>query len=365
MPRHRRLESICQAPSDHHEPQGESWDDLHHINCHLAGIDGKDEVSGAGVTYILMKHLTKEVCKIVYLALVGAAGDVQKVNGEFKSVNNELLDEALKHEAITIKKGLRLFGRSTRPIHQAIRYSNELNLSFADDESKCVEFLSNLGIKMKKSNNDWVTLADLSDEQEKKLATAIIMSSDITTNSANIVGNVFIIPNEYEIREYATMLNSCGRMGSSIDGLKFCLGLIDDISHIQKAYKRKIASYLNLVKKKPELLRKTDNAVYVIAKDAVEDNFIGTILSILSHSYFDSKICFGFANSANGIKVSSRADKSLEGKLNLKEIVSNAVEVTGGEGGGHSLASGAKIPRDTEDAFIAEVEKQLSKLELN
>ena len=348
--------------ADHHEPQGEEWENLHHLNCHLVDIDGKDEVSGAGVTYILMKHLTKEICPYVYLALVGAAGDVQKTNGQFKSVNNELLDEAVAIDAITIKKGLRLFGRSTRPIHMALRYSNEIDLPFSDDESKCVAFLSNLGIPIMKKNNEWMTLADLNDEQEKKLATAIIMNSSITSNGNNIVGNVFIIPTDHEIREFATMINSCGRMGSSMEGLKLCLGMIDSIEHIQKKYKRKIATYLGLVKKKPEMLKTTENATYLVANDAIEDNFIGTIISILSNSYLDSKICFGLANSANGIKVSGRADKSLEGKVNLKEIVGKAVEVTGGEGGGHSLASGAKLPPDTAEAFIAEIEKQLTEI---
>lgn len=345
--------------ADHHEPQGTEWDKLHHLNCHLLGIDGKDEISGAGVTYILMKHLTKEICPYVYLTLVGAAGDVQKTNGQFKSINNDLLAEAVSIDAIKVKKGLRLFGRSTRPLHIALRYSNEIDLPFADDESKCVEFLSNLGIPMMK-NNTWMTLADLTDEQEKKLATAIIMNSGITSNGNNIVGNVFIIPTSHELREFATMLNSCGRMDSSMEGLKLCLGMIDDIEHIQKKYKRKIATYLALVKKRPELLRKTENATYLVAKDAIEDTFIGTIISILSNSYLDSKICFGLANSENGIKVSGRANKSLEGKVNLKEIVSKAVEVTGGEGGGHSLASGAKLPKGTDEAFIAEIEKQLS-----
>ncbi|MCK5234850.1 MAG: DHH family phosphoesterase, partial [Candidatus Aenigmarchaeota archaeon] len=189
--------------SDHHEPQGDAWDNLYHLNCHLAGFDGKDEISGAGVTYFLMKQMTDKVSSMIYLALVGAAGDVQKKDGVFKSVNNHLLDEALKIDAITVKKGLRLFGRSTRPLHRALRYANEIDLPFADDESKCIQFLSNLGIPMKNSNNDWITLSDLTGEQEKKLATAIIMNSDVTSNKNNIVGNVFIIPTKHEIREFA------------------------------------------------------------------------------------------------------------------------------------------------------------------
>lgn len=345
--------------ADHHELQGDSWDNLYHLNCHMAGLDGKDEISGAGVTYFLMKHMTDKVSSMIYLALVGAAGDVQKKDGVFKSVNNHLLEEALKIDAIIVKKGLRLFGRSTRPLHRVLRYANEIDLPFADDESKCVQFLSNLGIPMKNGNNEWITLSDLTGEQEKKLATAIILNSNVTSNKNNIVGNIFIIPTKHEIREFATMLNSCGRMGRSIEGLKLCLGMTDDIEDIQKAYKRKIASYLNLVKRDSSMIRKTEHVSYIMAKDRIEDNFIGTILSILSNSYLDSKICFAFANSSNGVKVSSRADRSMEGKINLKEIVGKAVEVTGGEGGGHSLASGAKIPAGTEELFISEVEKHI------
>ncbi|MEA3229907.1 MAG: DHH family phosphoesterase [archaeon] len=347
--------------ADHHEPQGSEWENLHHLNCHLEGIDGKDEISGSGVVYILVKHLTKDVGELAYLTLVGAAGDVQKKEGKFKSVNNQLLEETVQNGVIQVKKGLRLFGRSTRPLYRALMYTKEIDMGFDGNEGKYIQLLSDLGIPIKKNDNDWITLKDLTDEQEKKLITGIILRSDISSNKDTIVGNVYIIPNQYELREFATMLNSCGRMGCAMDGLNFCLGLIDNIEHIQAKYRRKIASYLSLVKKNPDILRKTEKAAYLVAKDKIDDGFIGTILSIISHSssYADSSVFFAFANSSNGVKVSARANSSLEDKINLAEIISKTVEVTGGEGGGHMLAAGAKIPLGTEEQFIENVEMLL------
>ncbi len=346
--------------ADHHQPQGEERDDIYHMNCHLEGIDGKDEVSGAGVTYILMKRLSPKIKDFAYLTMVGAAGDVQKKEGIFKSVNKELLEEVRKHEVIEVKKGLRLFGRSTRPLFMSLMYAKELDLDLGQ-QAQYIRFISEMGIPVKRNDGGWITLSDLTPEQEKKLITGIILNSDIKSNDKKLVGNVYIIPGNYELREFATMLNSCGRMDRAEEGMKLCLGMIDDIKHIQKDYKRKIAKYLSMVKERPDLIRKTDKASYLIAKDEIEDNFVGTILSILSNSgnLSGSKVFFAFANSDTGVKVSARANRDLEGKVNLGDIISESVEVIGGEGGGHSLAAGAKIPLESEEIFIAEVERRL------
>jgi RecJ-like exonuclease len=68
---------------------------------------------------------------------------------------------------------------------------------------------------------------------------------------------------------------------------------------------------------------------------------------------------FGFAESNNKIKVSARASPSL--KINLKDIVSAAASKVGGEGGGHTLAAGALIPKGEENNFVNLIESELKK----
>jgi len=53
------------------------------------------------------------------------------------------------------------------------------------------------------------------------------------------------------------------------------------------------------------------------------------------------------------VKVSSRASKEVvEAGLNLGEIIGEICEELDGEGGGHNIAAGAKIPEDEKENFI-------------
>ena len=59
--------------------------------------------------------------------------------------------------------------------------------------------------------------------------------------------------------------------------------------------------------------------------------------------------------------VSSRAKKeAVEAGLNLGEIIGEICEELNGEGGGHNVAAGAKIPRDNKEEFIDMLEEKIS-----
>ena len=156
------------------------------------------------------------------------------------------------------------------------------------------------------------------------------------------------------------MLNACGRMNKGNTGLDLCLGKIKNIDTTLLEYRRKIAKYLAWVNRNKNVLIKKKNAVYLVARDNVDENFIGTVMSIISKSKDNPyKIMFGFANSDNGVKVSSRADSSLADTVNLGKAILKVVEDIGGEGGGHSLAAGAKIPAGVELEFIEKIDPLL------
>ncbi len=343
--------------ADHHQPEDCEWENLTHLNPHLAGIDGKDEISGAGTTYLLCKSIHPEAEKHLYLALVGATGDVQKHDGSFKGVNVELLKTAIALGQIEERKGLKLFGRNTRPLHKALEYCSEPEIpGISGNESAAVQFLSHIGIPVRKGAR-WNRLSDLTAEQEKTLVSALVMESGPTMTE--LIGEVLVLPNGNEIREFATMLNACGRLGRADAGVELCLRQRKDIDDIMKDYRRKIATYISWVKKHESVIKETDNAAYLVAGDHVDEAFIGTLMSILSRSMLSSDISFGFANSDGGVKISARASKKLDGKVNLGESIRLTAEKLGGEGGGHSLAAGGKIPIGTEEQFIEMIDPTL------
>jgi RecJ-like exonuclease len=61
------------------------------------------------------------------------------------------------------------------------------------------------------------------------------------------------------------------------------------------------------------------------------------------------------------MKVSSRATKEIvEQGLNLGEIVGEICEEVDGEGGGHNIAAGAKIPQENKHDFIEKLNSVIS-----
>jgi len=175
-----------------------------------------------------------------------------------------------------------------------------------------------------------------------------------------LIGNVYKLCNNYEIREFTTILNACGRIEKPVDGMKLCLGHIDSADAIMGAYRKKIATYLEWIKINKDAFVKTDNAVYVVAGDNISDNMIGTSVSIAMRSILKANVALGFANSKNGVKVSGRILINSNG-ANLGKAVQAASKELGGEGGGHTNAAGAKIPLGTEAKFIQLIDPLLLK----
>ena len=103
---------------DHHIPSTiQPHQNIIHINPCLEGR-GEDDMSGAGVAYLLAKELNSKNKDLSYLAVIGAIGDIQDENWTMKGVNQELLEEAVREGILKRDKGLRLFGRMNRPLHK-------------------------------------------------------------------------------------------------------------------------------------------------------------------------------------------------------------------------------------------------------
>jgi len=347
--------------ADHHHPADFKASNIYELNCHNFGVDGKDEVSGSGMTYFLCKEIDPSIIEFSEFTLVGAAGDTQKKKGKFSSLNKYLLKDAKKSGRINVKKGLRLFGRFTRPLHKALMYLDKPKIpGVNNNESAAIQMITDLNIPARDQEGDWTKLGNLSSDDEAKLTTEILLRSEVSDNGDGLTGNVYVLPNGFELREFATMLNACGRLDRGQAGLELCVGKRKSINSTLKEYRRRISKYLQWLKRNQDILIKKKNATYLVARDKIDENFIGTIMSIVSKSR-DNKtmIMFGFANSDNGVKVSGRADSSLNGKVDIGEAIHNVAEELGGEGGGHSLAAGAKIPYGTELEFIEKVDVML------
>jgi len=366
--------------SDHHQIQGsisqENRDRVIHINPVDFGI--ADNVSGSGMSYLIARAMNPENRDLSGLAIIGAIGDSQIGSIEedwgLSGLNKEILKDSEKTNKISVEKGLRLWGRYTRPVHKSLEYSIDPFIpGVSGSESASVQFLNELGIELKNDRGGWRTLADLSEEEQQKLASGMIKER-IRGNEDNpewVFGDVYELldkGNEFRnANEFATLLNACGKLKKGYLGIALCLNdpeSFAEVPDVLETYRKGIGKALNWVYRNKEIIKTTENANYILARNKISEHIISNVTSILSRSgMVPEKPTFAFANTDDGkVKISARAsEKLIKDGIDLKNIIVEAVKETGGEGGGHKASAGATIPLGSEESFINCVERILKK----
>lgn len=325
--------------SDHHVIKKDTKNkNIIHINPELFGIK---TLSGACVTYVLAREMSQENKDMAVIAIVGAIGDMQEYE---YGLNPEIVSEAEKF-GLKKEKGLRLYGR-TRPLHKTLEYSDISSLS---SESSAIQFLSNIGIKLK-NGSAWRTLNDLTKEEMQVLSDKVILEAIRNGKKAEEIFNDLYMHNGADLREFSTLLNACGRMEKYEIGIGLCLGdeaAIKKSSFVISEYRKQIASALDWTGKNKDKIIRKKSASFILAGKSVNENVIGTITSILVKSQ-TCGVLVGLAEGEDGIKVSARTT----GVADLNSIISKAAAEAGGFGGGHARAAGGTIPFGSEEKFI-------------
>lgn len=348
-------------------------DNIHFINPLVYKKD-ENEISGAGVSYLFSKFLNERNIKSAHLALLGAIGDIQAVNG-FKGLNAEILEDA--KENLDVKKGLRMFGAQTRPIHKILQYSTDPFIpGVTGDEGASIGFLRDIGISLKGFEGP-KKLIHLTTEEIKRLTTAIILRRMGAEKNPeqDVIGDIYLLKGEddgsstRDLREFSTLLNACGRLGKPSLGIGVCLG--DEKSkelalNLLSDYKREIINSLNwfYANRESELIYEKDGYVIINSEENIRDTLIGTIASIISRSnlYKDGTILLSIANCIDDtIKISIRASGYNNG-LDLKSVLDKIAKGIPSEVGGHAFAAGAILPQEELNRFVESAKKILDKI---
>ncbi|MGC8610636.1 MAG: DHHA1 domain-containing protein [Thermoplasmata archaeon] len=353
--------------------------EIYQLNPHLFGKDGALDISGAGVTYIVSRELKYFNYDLSKYAIVGAVGDLQD-NAYLKLIgtNRYILKEGEEYGFIRSTIDIRLFGRETRPLPKFLSYSNDPVIpGITNDERGVLKLLDELGIPIYDNNGKERTWVDLSIEEKRKILSHIVirlltMGFD-SVYVTRLIGEVYLFPDEKkyshlsDAKEFATLLNSCGRYNRPELGLKIIKGDREDAVResveMLKNHKKIIIDSINYVREIGIIKEK--NYQYFDAGSKIPDTVLGTIVNMtLSINLADQNLpIFGFVDDGNGmIKVSARASRSLiEKGLDLSKILSEAARIVGGYGGGHNIAAGGSIPKGTQLEFLKAVERLILK----
>ncbi|MBS3163282.1 DHH family phosphoesterase [Candidatus Woesearchaeota archaeon] len=364
---------------DHHIPE-KLTTDLNLVNPHAFGIDGTKEIAGSGVVYLFSKFLNDINKDMAHLALVGAIGDIQEdyINDtkKFSGINQEIIKDAEISGKLKIEIGLRMFGAQTRPVHKLLEYSTDPFIpGVTGSEEGAIQLLNELNIPVKTADNKWRRLCDLNQSEFKNLVTGIVlrrMGSE--ENPEDVLGEIYTFVNEDEqsptrnAREFATLLNACGKLGKPSLGIGVCL---DDKNSKTKAfsllmdYKREIINALNwfYAKRKEGLVLEEKNFVLFNTEHNIRDTLVGVLTSIISKSnlYPDGTLIIAMAyTSDDEIKVSVRGVNST---IDMKKLLDKIHEKVDIQSGGHTSAAGCLLTMDKEQEFIKAIKEVLSGIE--
>ncbi|MDR0334539.1 MAG: DHH family phosphoesterase [Methanomassiliicoccaceae archaeon] len=364
--------------TDHHVPDPKwmsgqtslfDFSGLIHVSPHSCGMDGSGEISGAGVTYAVSKAIDAKNADLAYLAVIGATGDVQDQSGSgLIGYNRRILRDAAGNGDIEAVDDLRLFGRETRPLTQFLQYCNDPFLpGLTSDGAECARFFACLHIDLKRDGT-WRSWTDLSDNERDAVKISLIELLGASRLSAErLMGEVYTLPKFgkgselRDAKEFATLLNSCGRYDDADIGMRICLGdgdAVNDAKKNRSEHRKQLSIALNYIKQS-NLIRRRDHVQYFHARGEIRDTIVGIAAGMLlgSDGVKNDIPIIAFANSDDGVKVSARADKGLIAKgLDLSAAVKSAAEQVGGFGGGHNIAAGATIPAGREYDFLHIIE---------
>jgi len=354
--------------TDHHVPPRCHY--RYQLNPHDFGYDGTYELSGATTTYLVAKNLGFNY-DLVSIAIVGAVGDLQDSReGRLLGLNRKILEEAVQGRFVEVVRDLRLFGKQTRPVYKMLEYTFDPYLpGISGNEKGAVEFLESLGIPLK-DGDLWRRWIDLTPEEKRTIVSELVkvcIEAGMPINLIKrLVGETYILLREEEgtelrdAMEFSTLLNATARYGHCDIGLRVCLGdrgeAFRRARSLLRNHRRNLSEGLRLV---DEIgIVELENIQFFHAGNGILDTIVGIVAGMCFCKANLNKPIVAFAYSDEGVKVSARATQRLvERGVHLAKAIKVAAERVGGQGGGHSIAAGATIPRGAEEEFLRELDR--------
>jgi single-stranded-DNA-specific exonuclease len=325
---------------DHHTPVGTL--DCFHLNPHLVGVDGAFELSASGTVYTVVREMGENV-DLAGLALVGALGDRQMMIG----ANRTILEEAANAGIVEIRPGLKM---DDGPLDSVLATALDPLLDFSGDPEKTRAFVEELGITG--------GLPKLRGKDLSRLSTALVLKVLLQGSFAadSVVGETIRLKKEVveNAFEFMWILNSCGKMEETGLALTLCMrdtAFLADCRKINQDYKARTLSEVRLVQEK---LQETEKIRYVLLDDM---DAAGVVSGLCVRYLYADKPMIVLNRVEDMIKISARGNRILVfNGLDLSVALKEGAQKVGGNGGGHSVASGASIPLGTEEEFIRHVD---------
>ncbi|MFB6111684.1 MAG: DHHA1 domain-containing protein [Halobacteriaceae archaeon] len=362
--------------ADHHQPA--EGDTQYHLNPLFADVDGASALSGAGTTYVLARALEgqgDDNRDLAALAVVGAIGDMQTVDGELIAENAAIADEGVAAGVLETKTDLAMYGTQTRPLPKLLEYASDVRIpGITGDEAGTVRFLDDLDVELE-HDGEWRTWVDL-DATERQTVVSALLQRAVTrgvpaAEVEQLIGTSYTLLTEEsgtELRdasEFSTLLNATARYDRADVGLAVCLGErgppLKEARRLLREHRRNLSAGLQWVI--DHGVTQEDHVQWFDAGDEIRETIVGIVAGMaLGNEGIDRDrpiIAFAEKDDEPGsLKVSSRGTPSLvRNGLDLSTALQEAARAVDGDGGGHDVAAGATVLADRRDAFLSVVDR--------
>lgn len=362
---------------DHHQipPQEKPLECV--LNAWQFDIDGGVEICSGGMAYIVSRNMDEANRNLAWMAVISALADRQD-QGEKHSLaglNKQIVEDAVQDGAVKVDTSLLLYGRDSKPIHEAIADSSTPYIpGLTGNRARCLALLSSTGLTLKE-DGAWRTISSLSDEEIKSVIETIIPHIDpnleTTEKIEQLVGTIYILENEDErsslrdAREFATLLNACGRTANSGIGVKILFGdrgkSLSEGQGVLREYRQKLNLCIQSILGDASRVVNGKQMAVISGNSLVKEEMVGAVASILGGiSRFEGKIILiGTTTETDEVKFSLRLGRLIGTSMNLGRIAAETARLCDGVGGGHKAAAGARIPVTQMENFIQLVSKRL------
>ncbi len=380
------MDKFCTSTSnvlilDHHPPlrnmdhtmKGE----FRELNPHFHNIDGSYEISGGGMAYLLAR--TFGFYDLSWMGVLSGVGDMQNsFSGKMMGLNKGILSESIQNNLVESKYDLAIYGRQTRPIFVALSYFGDVNLPITNNKTECLLLLNKLDIPTKNGRKHR-SLCDLSMDEKGRLFSELVrmLSREVPSRYVKYVPKLisgdsyeFLKEEKYsplrDASEFSTAVNACGRHKHHKVALEVLKGDrsagLDEMEQLALEHRRYLAKKMEWVRGDDRIIPL--NNIQYFEGSEIKSEVIGTIAGMIL-SYGDwKKPILGFTpigDGKEGIKVSLRCSRLLAyDGIHFGNLIRKVATKVGGNGGGHSVACGAYIPKGSADKFLTLFDESLN-----
>lgn len=365
---------------DHHKIPDNERDSAQVFNAWKYDIDGGSEICTGGMAYVASTCLDDVNEDLSVLAVVAALGDRQD-RGDKRSLigkNKAISEQAQSLGLLEIGQNLLLTGRETKPLVDALASTSSPFINgLTWNKKMCSNVLDDAGVQQKEGDR-WRMASELSKDEIRSVADAIAKFAAGSSSAdaiGDLVGYVYTLPRESrqsllrDGREFATMLNSCARMGRPSIGVAICMGdrrrAPAEGATVLTEYQGVIHDHMNMLTNERWRIAKRPHHIVVNAGGVVTESMAGAICSLFADSSkYSSKVVILSTDGERGaIKISSRRSPGCKLDIDLGGLIHEAAEIASGRGGGHDTTAGATISKDKMDEFLDFLEERFAKLQ--